>query len=80
MNELIQPKLLEWENEEGITILNACESGSRAWGLASDDSNYDVGFIYKRTADSYLSINDVRDVVEPFSYTHVDVYKRQLNG
>lgn len=64
MKELIQQKLLELEKEEGITILYACESGSRAWGFASEDSDYDVRFIYKRTADSYLSINDVRDVVE----------------
>ncbi len=57
MKELIQQKLLELEKEQGVTILYACESGSRAWGFASEDSDYDVRFIYKRPSDSYLSVD-----------------------
>ncbi|TYP68344.1 nucleotidyltransferase domain-containing protein [Paenibacillus methanolicus] len=52
------------ESEEGVRILYACESGSRAWGFPSRDSDYDVRFIYVRPFDEYLSIDDKRDVIE----------------
>ena len=50
-----------------ITILkyyNACESGSRAWGFPSKDSDYDVRFIYVHNPNWYLSIDHKRDVIE----------------
>jgi len=40
-----------------VRILYACESGSRAWGFASQDSDYDVRFIYVRKPEWYLSID-----------------------
>lgn len=54
------------ESEQGITILYACESGSRAWGFASPDSDYDVRFIYARPMEWYLSfdVEQRRDVIE----------------
>lgn len=52
------------EQEEGVRILYACESGSRAWGFPSKDSDYDVRFIYIRPVEWYLSIFDRRDVIE----------------
>jgi uncharacterized protein len=52
------------EHEENVRILYACESGSRAWGFPSKDSDYDVRFIYIRTTDWYLSIFEKRDVIE----------------
>lgn len=52
------------EREEQIRILYACESGSRAWGFPSKDSDYDVRFIYIRPLDWYLSIDEKRDVIE----------------
>jgi hypothetical protein len=52
------------EHDENIRILYACESGSRAWGFPSADSDYDVRFIYLRKTDWYLSIDEGRDVIE----------------
>jgi predicted nucleotidyltransferase len=60
----IQQKLLEIERQENVCIFYACESGSRAWGFPSADSDYDVRFIYIRQRDWYLSIEDQRDVIE----------------
>jgi predicted nucleotidyltransferase len=47
-----------------VRILYACESGSRAWGFPSADSDYDVRFIYLRQVEAYLSIQKRRDVIE----------------
>lgn len=52
------------EREENVRILYACESGSRAWGYPSKDSDYDVRFLYIRPEDWYLSIFEKRDVIE----------------
>ncbi len=53
MESLIKEKLNEIELRENCRILLAVESGSRAWGFATPDSNYDVRFIYVRSRDSY---------------------------
>jgi uncharacterized protein len=50
--------------EEGVHILYAAESGSRAWGFASPDSDYDVRFIYAHQRDWYVSLREERDVIE----------------
>jgi predicted nucleotidyltransferase len=52
------------EEQEHVRILYACESGSRAWGFPSRDSDFDVRFIYVHSRDWYLSVNDRRDVIE----------------
>lgn len=62
-NKIIQ-KLKEIETSHNIKILYACESGSRAWGFNSPDSDYDVRFIYVHPQDWYLSIYEKRDVIE----------------
>ena len=64
MEALIRKKLKEIEQREGCRILLAVESGSRAWGFASPDSDYDVRFIYVRPKESYLRLDRVRDVIE----------------
>ena len=64
MEALIKEKLHEIEQRENCRILLAVESGSRAWGFASPDSDYDVRFIYVRPRESYLRLNRVRDVIE----------------
>lgn len=59
-------RLTAAEIEHGIRIVYACESGSRAWGFASPDSDYDVRFLYVRPKQWYLSfdVERRRDVVE----------------
>lgn len=54
------------ESQTGVRVLYACESGSRAWGFPSLDSDYDVRFIYLHPRDYYLSIDieHRRDVIE----------------
>lgn len=64
MEKLIYSKLREIEKKENVKILFAVESGSRAWGFASPDSDYDVRFIYVRQKDDYLRLDKIRDVIE----------------
>ena len=64
MRERILSKLNEIENRENVKILLAVESGSRAWGFASPDSDYDVRFIYVRPKVDYLRLEKTRDVIE----------------
>ena len=52
------------EEKEGVRIIYACESGSRAWGFASEDSDYDVRFLYVRPRDWYLSVDERKDIIE----------------
>ena len=52
------------EQEHSVHILLAVESGSRAWGFASVDSDYDVRFIYTHALDWYLRVSEQRDVIE----------------
>ncbi len=60
----ISEKLDRIEEKEGVRILHAVESGSRAWGFASPDSDYDVRFVYVRPKEDYLLLNEPRDVIE----------------
>jgi predicted nucleotidyltransferase len=62
--DIILQQLIAIEKKEQVRILYACESGSRAWGFASRDSDYDVRFIYVHKPDWYLSIFDRREVIE----------------
>lgn len=48
----------------GVEIPLAVESGSRAWGFPSPDSDYDCRFIFLRTTSDYLSLYPQRDVIE----------------
>ena len=59
--ELVRRKIKEIEEKEHIRVLHAVESGSRAWGFASPDSDYDVRFIYVRDRDFYLSLRETKD-------------------
>lgn len=52
------------ERDHGVSIIFATESGSRAWGFPSADSDFDVRFVYAHRRDWYLSILEGRDVIE----------------
>ncbi len=64
MHDCIGAELDRIEQTAGVRILYACESGSRAWGFASADSDWDVRFLYVRPTDWYLTIQTKRDVLE----------------
>lgn len=64
LSDAIAEMLAEVEETEGVRVCLAVESGSRAWGFASTDSDFDVRFIYVHHPDWYLSIEDGRDVIE----------------
>lgn len=69
----IQATLQQIEREENVCIFYACESGSRAWGFSSEDSDYDVRFIYIHPKNWYLSIDEKRDVIERPSDGLIDI-------
>lgn len=64
MVELIKQKLNEIERRENVKILHCVESGSRAWGFASPNSDYDVRFIYAHSAEFYLRLEKTCDTIE----------------
>lgn len=64
MEQTIVRKLREIEKNEHVRILLAVESGSRAWGFPSTDSDYDVRFIYIRQKEDYLCLEKTREVIE----------------
>ncbi|QIK64063.1 nucleotidyltransferase domain-containing protein [Leucobacter viscericola] len=62
--ESIDDRLAQVARDQGVRIPWAIESGSRAWGFPSPDSDYDCRFIYVRQASDYLSLWPARDVIE----------------
>ena len=75
IEQIIKAKLQEIEEKCNVKVLYAIESGSRAWGFASKDSDYDVRFIYARKTEDYLKLEKTRDVIE---YELTDIY--DING
>ncbi|MDU0368864.1 nucleotidyltransferase domain-containing protein [Hymenobacter endophyticus] len=63
MHARIQTALSQLEATHNIRVLYACESGSRAWGFPSPDSDYDVRFIYCHPADWYLTLDEGPDTL-----------------
>ncbi|MGG1674504.1 nucleotidyltransferase domain-containing protein [Neobacillus sp. NRS-1170] len=64
MREKVLEEINRIENQYDVKICYAVESGSRAWGFPSKDSDYDVRFIYVHKKEWYLSIDQKRDVIE----------------
>jgi uncharacterized protein len=64
VSQNIVAALTDLEQRNSVRILLAVESGSRAWGFASLDSDYDVRFIYTHSLEWYLRVSEQRDVIE----------------
>jgi predicted nucleotidyltransferase len=69
----IKEQLVKLEKDRNIKILLAVESGSRAWGIPSPDSDYDVRMIYIHTTDWYLSIGERKDSIDFFEGELLDI-------
>ncbi|MGI8668499.1 MAG: nucleotidyltransferase domain-containing protein [Aridibacter sp.] len=69
----IKKELAQIEEKSGIKILLAVESGSRAWGFASTDSDWDVRYIYIHKLDWYLKIDDLKDSQEEILPNDLDL-------
>ena len=59
ITQSIKERLSQIEKCENIRIIYACESGSRAWGFASPDSDYDVRFVFVRPVQDYLRVDNL---------------------
>ena len=64
VNKVIESQLKYIEREYKIKILFAIENGSRAWNMASKNSDYDVRFVFKRNTEDYISLAKRQDVIE----------------
>lgn len=79
MRERIKETLAQIEKTHRVKVLYACESGSRGWGFASPDSDYDVRFIYVHQPDWYLALDKKRDVIEKPIDDELDVAGWELS-
>jgi len=79
MKNKIQKRLRELEETRGIKTLWAVESGSRSSGLASNDSDYDIRFIFHYPVNEYLRLRKPKRVLtfqeEPLDFQGFDIYK-----
>ncbi|MBL7977522.1 MAG: nucleotidyltransferase domain-containing protein [Bacteroidetes Order II. Incertae sedis bacterium] len=73
MNHEISNALRQLEAEHHIRILYAVESGSRAWGFASPDSDWDVRFLYIHRTKKYLCIDPFKDSIEKMLSNGLDL-------
>lgn len=64
MENKIKNVIRDLEQKHKVKVLYACETGSRAWGFPSPDSDYDVRMIYMHDLDWYLSLSDKKDTIE----------------
>lgn len=73
MHEEIVQALKRTGEQHGVRVLYAVESGSRAWGFASPNSDYDVRFVYAHDLDGYLTVQQKRDVIEEMLPNDIDL-------
>lgn len=77
-SNLIPSHLRDIEHEHNVKILLAVESGSRAWGFESANSDWDVRFIYVHKPEWYFKVNEQRDVIEHMYEDDVDLVGWEL--
>jgi predicted nucleotidyltransferase len=73
VKDRVDVELTRIEREYEVRVLLAVESGSRAWGFASPDSDYDVRFVYVHPREWYVSIFEQRDVIEEMRPGDLDI-------
>ena len=71
--------LKQIEEEYKLKILYACETGSRAWGFPSPDSDFDIRFIYMHERNWYLFLNERKDTIEFMLNDELDITGWDLN-
>jgi uncharacterized protein len=64
MKDKIMKEIKRLKEENEVRVLFAVEAGSRTWGVSSENSDYDVRFVYIHKIEWYLSIDEKRDVIE----------------
>lgn len=78
MRAVVAGELDRIAREEGVAVLLVVESGSRAWGFHSPDSDHDVRFVYARPLDWHLRVRPGRDVIERPLSDELDVFGSEL--
>ncbi|MFT3718637.1 nucleotidyltransferase domain-containing protein [Pseudorhodoferax sp.] len=73
MRATVCEHLAALERRHQVKVLFACESGSRGWGFASPDSDYDVRFVYVHRLPWYLAVEPGRDVIEQPIRSDLDI-------
>lgn len=64
LDNIILEYIRQVENKYDVDVLLACETGSRAWGFASPDSDFDVRFIYRHRKEWYLTLTEGKDSID----------------
>lgn len=77
MKQKITALLQNLEKEHNIKILFAVENGSRAWGMNSKDSDYDVRFVFYRPLNEYITFNKKEDVITIAFDENLQLHKTQ---
>ena len=70
--DAVSKELTYIERENDVRIVFACESGSRAWGFESPDSDFDVRFVFVRPLSDYLMLNEQKDTIERPEIDRID--------
>ena len=60
------------ETDYNVKVLFACDAGSKAWGLASPYSDNDLGLIYCKPLEWYLSVSEKTDIIDLTQHTIFD--------